>query len=122
MLEYVTYHPYSVQSYVYTTQNILYGPSYFRNLTADDENYMHCQLWAISLLLKPFGNARYRQIILENVFRHEVLNKNALLFFPQERPKYFKRVFCLSAVCSLETIIQIEIIIQIERWGYFYEL
>ena len=35
----------------------------------------HCQFWAISLLLKPFGNARYRQNILENVFRNEVLNK-----------------------------------------------
>ena len=34
-----------------------------------------CQLWAISLLLKPFGKARYRQNILENVFRNEVLNK-----------------------------------------------
>ena len=33
------------------------------------------QLWAISLSLKPFGNARYRQNVLEKVFRNEVLNK-----------------------------------------------
>ena len=38
MFEYVTYHPYYVQSYMYTIQNIiLYGSPCFRNLTADGE-------------------------------------------------------------------------------------
>ena len=38
MFEYVIYHPYYVQSYMYTIQNImLYEAPCFRNITADGE-------------------------------------------------------------------------------------
>ena len=47
---------------MYTIQNIIsYGPSCFRNLTADRKKSHALQALGYFLLLKPFDNTRYRQ-------------------------------------------------------------